>query len=66
MMFFITPSFERMLRTVSEGCAPLDNQSKTKSSFKTTSAGSFKGLWVPTVSMKRPSRGERESATTIR
>ena len=54
-----------MLRTVSEGCAPLDNQSKTKSSFKTTSAGSFKVV-VPTVSMKRPSRGERESATTIR
>ncbi len=34
--FFITPSFERMLRTVSEGCAPLDNHSRTRSSLSVT------------------------------
>lgn len=62
----ITPAFDKMLRTVSEGCAPLANHSRTRSSFTVIWFSATSGLYVPTVSIKRPSRGARESATLIR
>src|SRR3954453_104850 len=52
--------------TGSEGCAPLLIQYRTRSSFRTTVDGSVCGLYRPSVSMNRPSRGERRSATTTR
>ena len=55
------PCCDNKLRTVSEGCAPLANHFNANSSLIETSAGFATGLYVPTVSMKRPSRDERES-----
>ena len=60
------PCCDNKLRTVSEGCAPFANHCNANSSLIETSAGFNSGLYVPIVSMKRPSRGERESATTTR
>src|SRR4051795_11105845 len=56
----------RSLRTWGVGCAPLDSHSRIRSSLRTIVEGSVCGLYWPTVSMKRPSRGERWSATTTR
>src|SRR5688500_19996036 len=52
--------------TGSEGCAPLASQSFTLSASRSIVDGSVCGLYRPTISMNRPSRGERESATTTR
>src|SRR3954452_12107750 len=56
----------RSLRTCGVGCAPFASQSRIRSSFRRIVEGSVCGLYWPTVSMKRPSRGERWSATTTR
>src|SRR3954471_24753959 len=56
----------RSLRTWGVGWAPLDSHSRMRSSLRTIVEGSVCGLYWPTVSMKRPSRGERWSATTTR
>src|SRR5919112_5256969 len=54
------------LRTCGVGWAPLLSQSRIRSSLRRIVDGSVCGLYWPTVSMKRPSRGERWSATTTR
>src|ERR671925_1023291 len=56
----------RSLRTCGVGCAPFASQSRIRSSLRRIVEGSVCGLYCPTVSMKRPSRGERWSATTTR
>src|SRR6476646_1039489 len=64
---FSTPAASRKRDTRSEGCAPFFIQSLTLSrSSLRRSVFSFgsNGLKKPSRSMKRPSRGERESATT--
>src|SRR3954454_23382698 len=60
------PCVRRSLRTWSEGWAPFASQSRMRSSSSLIVDGSVWGLYCPTVSMKRPSRGERWSATTTR
>src|SRR5258707_10560282 len=52
--------------TVSEGCAPCSSQWRARSSSNSISDGLVCGLYWPIVSIVRPSRGERLSATTIR
>src|SRR5215218_3068784 len=52
--------------TVSEGWAPCSSQWRARSSSRTIVEGSVCGLYWPIVSIERPSRGERLSATTIR
>src|SRR4051812_22906057 len=54
------------LRTCGVGWAPLLSHSRIRSSFRRIVDGSVCGLYWPIVSMKRPSRGERWSATTTR
>src|SRR3954449_7340946 len=56
----------RSLRTWGVGWAPLESHSRMRSSLRTIVEGCVCGLYWPTVSMKRPSRGERWSATTTR
>src|SRR3954452_15925366 len=56
----------RSFWTGSEGCAPLLIQYRIRSSLRTMVDGSVCGLYRPSVSMNRPSRGERRSATTTR
>src|SRR3954467_12348122 len=56
----------RSLRTCGVGWAPFDSHSRIRSSLRTIVEGSVCGLYWPTVSMKRPSRGERWAATTPR
>src|SRR4051795_7385477 len=56
----------RSFWTGSEGCAPLEIQYRIRSSLRTIVDGSVCGLYRPSVSMNRPSRGERRSATTTR
>jgi hypothetical protein len=58
-------AFRKRISTVSVGCAPFRSQSMALSRLSVTVAGLVRGLYVPTWSIKRPSRGERESATTI-
>src|SRR5215217_4963031 len=60
------PCVFRSLRTWGVGCAPLASHSRIRSSLRTIVEGCVCGLYWPTVSMKRPSRGERWSATTTR
>src|ERR1700754_4755755 len=60
------PCVFRSLRTCAVGWAPFDSHSLMRSSLRTIVDGSVCGLYWPTVSMKRPSRGERWSATTTR
>ena len=58
-----------MLRTVSEGCAPLGpNHSRRHVPLRviTWFLQQRVGCNLPTVSIKRPSRGAHESATLIR
>jgi len=52
--------------TVSDGWAPCSIQWRARSSSRTIVEGSVCGLYWPIVSIVRPSRGERLSATTIR
>src|SRR5215469_153061 len=52
--------------TVSEGWAPCSSQWRARSSSMLIVEGSVWGLYWPIVSIVRPSRGERLSATTIR
>src|SRR6476646_3415005 len=52
--------------TVSEGWAPCSSQWRARSSSISINEGSVWGLYRPIVSIVRPSRGERLSATTIR
>src|ERR1044072_6682582 len=49
-----------------EGGAPCSSQWRARSSSNSISEGSVCGLYWPIVSIVRPSRGERLSATTIR
>src|ERR1700749_4467904 len=52
--------------TVPGGCARCASQWRARSSSSTIVEGSVCGLYWPIVSIVRPSRGERLSATTIR
>src|SRR6476469_5796404 len=52
--------------TVSDGWAPCSSQWRARSSSSSISEGSVCGLYWPIVSIVRPSRGERLSATTMR
>src|SRR4249919_2890367 len=52
--------------TVSEGWAPCSSQWRARSSSNSISEGLVCGLYWPIVSIVRPSRGERLSATTMR
>src|SRR5664279_1190717 len=60
------PCVRRSLRTVSDGCAPRASQSRMRSSLSTIVDGFVWALYCPTVSITRPSRLERWSATTTR
>src|SRR5215218_3504941 len=52
--------------TVSEGWAPCSSQWRARSSSSSISEGLVWGLYWPIVSIVRPSRGQRLSATTMR
>src|SRR3954469_2007446 len=52
--------------TVSDGCAPCWSQWGARSSSMLIVEGSVCGLYWPIVSIVRPSRGGRLSATTMR
>src|SRR5215207_4957640 len=56
----------RSFWTGSDGEAPFESQYWIRSSLRTMVEGSVCGLYRPRVSMNRPSRGERRSATTTR
>src|SRR5436190_12507604 len=60
------PCVRSSLRTVSVGCAPRASQSRIRSSSSTIVEGLVWALYCPTVSITRPSRLERWSATTTR
>ena len=60
------PWMRSSLRTVSEGCAPRASQLRARSSSITIVEGLVCALYWPIVSITRPSRGERWSATTTR
>src|SRR5271165_6058272 len=60
------PRMRRSLRTVSVGWAPRASQLRARSSSITIVEGSVWALYWPIVSITRPSRGERWSATTTR
>src|SRR6186997_3479009 len=60
------PLVRSSVATVSDGCAPCSSQCFARSSSRTIVDGSVCGLYWPIVSIVRPSRGERLSATTIR
>src|SRR6476661_7933403 len=60
------PWMRRSLRTCSVGCAPLESQSRTRSSSTLIVEGSVCALYCPRISITRPSRGERWSAATTR
>src|SRR6476469_5263605 len=60
------PLVRSSVATVSDGCAPCSSQCFARSSSRTIVEGSVCGLYWPIVSIVRPSRGERLSATTIR
>src|SRR5262245_47404337 len=47
------------LRTCGVGCAPFASHARTRSSSSLIDEGCVCGLYCPTVSMNRPSRGER-------
>src|SRR5690606_8339252 len=66
--FCQTPARSSTWRALSDGWAPRESQSKARSSSTLISSASVlaMGLYVPTVSMNRPSRAARESATTSR
>src|SRR3954451_10006178 len=60
------PWMRKSLRTVSVGCAPLASHARTFSSSTLIVDGSVWAMYWPTISMTRPSRGERWSAATMR
>src|SRR5690349_24711376 len=60
------PLVRRRVATVSDGWAPCSSQSRARSSSVVVVEGSVCGLYWPIVSIVRPSRGERLSATTMR
>jgi hypothetical protein len=60
------PLVRSSVATVSDGCAPCSSQWRARSSSNSIVEGSVCGLYRPIVSIVRPSRGERLSATTIR
>ncbi len=60
------PLVRSSVATVSDGWAPCSSQCLARSSSSSIVEGSVCGLYWPIVSIVRPSRGERLSATTIR
>ena len=60
------PLVRSRVATVRVGWAPCSSQWRARSSSITISEGSVCGLYWPIVSIVRPSRGERWSATTMR
>src|SRR3954469_1487307 len=60
------PLVRSRVATVSEGWAPCSSQWGARSSSMLIVEGSVCGLYWPIVSIVRPSRGERLSATTMR
>src|SRR5215207_795994 len=60
------PLVRSRVATVSDGCAPCSSQCFARSSSMLIVEGSVCGLYWPIVSIVRPSRGERLSATTTR
>src|SRR5215218_36843 len=60
------PLVRSRVATVSEGWAPCSIQWRARSSSMLIVEGSVCGLYWPIVSIVRPSRGERLSATTMR
>src|SRR5512144_1895179 len=60
------PLVRSRVATVSEGWAPCSSQWRARSSSMLIVEGSVCGLYWPIVSIVRPSRGERLSATTMR
>src|SRR5215475_14141051 len=60
------PLVHSRVATVSEGWAPCSSQWRARSSSILIVEGSVCGLYWPIVSIVRPSRGERLSATTMR
>jgi hypothetical protein len=60
------PEMVRRRCTCSVGWAPLRSQSSALSLSMSTRGGSSRGPYFPMISTKRPSRGERASATTTR
>src|SRR3954447_4534580 len=60
------PCVRSSLRTCGVAVAPLASQSRTRSSSTLIVDGSVCGLYWPRISIVRPSRGERESAATMR
>src|ERR671921_238416 len=60
------PLVRSSVATVSDGWAPCSSQWRARSSSMLIVEGSVCGLYWPIVSIVRPSRGERLSATTIR
>src|SRR5215831_10439867 len=60
------PLVRSSVATVSDGWAPCSSQCLARSSSTTIVEGSVCGLYWPIVSIVRPSRGERLSATTMR
>ena len=60
------PLVRSSVATVAVGLAPCSSQCRARSSSISISEGSICGLYWPIVSIVRPSRGERRSATTMR
>src|SRR6476646_11869811 len=60
------PLVRSRVATVSDGWAPCSSQWRARSSSMLIVEGSVCGLYWPIVSIVRPSRGERLSATTMR
>src|SRR6185295_9468494 len=60
------PLVRSSVATVSEGWAPCSSQWRARPSSSSIVEGSVCGLYWPIVSIVRPSRGERLSATTMR
>src|SRR6476469_615363 len=60
------PLVRSRVATVSDGWAPCSSQWRARSSSMLIVEGSVCGLYWPMVSIVRPSRGERLSATTMR
>ena len=60
------PLVRSSVATVSDGWAPCSSQWRARASSSSIVEGSVCGLYWPIVSIVRPSRGERLSATTIR
>jgi hypothetical protein len=64
--FCQSPVTRKMAATASVGCAPTPSQYWARSLFTSMKEGSSFGWYLPIVSIERPSRLVRASATTIR